>query len=63
MGAEDFAFMLQKKPGSYVWLGNGPSEGGCFLHNARFDFNDDTLATGASYWVRLIERLLPRRGT
>lgn len=60
MGAEDFAFMLQEKPGSYVWLGSGAAEGGCFLHNARFDFNDETLPIGASYWIRLIERLLPK---
>jgi len=53
MGAEDFAFMLREKPGCYVWLGNGLGEGGCMLHNARYDFNDEIIPLGASYWVRL----------
>ncbi len=55
MGAEDFAFMLQEKPGCYVWLGNGPGQGGCMLHNPHYDFNDDILTVGASYWARLVE--------
>ena len=58
MGAEDFAFMLQAKPGCYVWLGNGMGEGGCMLHNPHYDFNDEVLPIGASYWVRLAEHLL-----
>ena len=58
MGAEDFAFMLQQKPGCYVWIGNGPEQGGCMLHNPHYDFNDDILALGASYWVRLTESML-----
>ncbi len=58
MGAEDFAFMLQKKPGCYVWLGNGMGEGGCMLHNANYDFNDDILPTGANYWITLVETAL-----
>ena len=58
MGAEDFAYFLERKPGCYVWIGNGPGEGGCTLHNPRYDFNDDVLALGASYWVRLAERFL-----
>ena len=58
MGAEDFAFMLQRRPGCYVWLGNGVGDGGCMLHNPRYDFNDDVLAVGAQYWVTLAERLL-----
>ncbi len=61
MGAEDFAFMLQARPGSYVWLGNGNGEGGCFLHNPRYDFNDAILTVGASYWARLVEMELPTR--
>jgi amidohydrolase len=60
MGAEDFAYMLQAKPGCYVWLGNGMGEGGCMLHNPLYDFNDDVLPIGATYWVRLVEHLLPR---
>ncbi|HEY9079617.1 M20 aminoacylase family protein [Magnetovibrio sp.] len=59
MGAEDFAYMLNERPGCYVWLGNGPGTGGCMLHNPKYDFNDEALAIGASYWVRLVENLLP----
>lgn len=58
MGSEDFAFMLQEKPGCYVWLGNGSSDGGCLLHNPHYDFNDKILTVGASYWVKLVERVL-----
>jgi len=58
MGAEDFAFMLKEKPGCYVWIGNGLAEGGCMLHNPRYDFNVELLTLGASYWVRLVESLL-----
>jgi hippurate hydrolase len=58
MGAEDFAFMLQKRPGAYAWIGNGPGDGGCILHNPHYDFNDDILPLGASYWVRLVEHIL-----
>ncbi len=60
MGAEDFAFMLQAKPGCYVWIGNGPGEGGCLLHNPRYDFNDEILPIGASYWAALVEQELAR---
>ncbi|HJW04035.1 MAG TPA: M20 aminoacylase family protein [Azospira sp.] len=62
MGAEDFAYMLQEKPGCYVWLGNGPGTGGCTLHNPHYDFNDEALAVGISYWVKLAETALPRQG-
>ena len=58
MASEDFAFMLNEKPGAYVWLGNGPGEGGCLLHNPSYDFNDDALPVGASYWARLVETRL-----
>ncbi|MGQ0662392.1 MAG: M20 aminoacylase family protein [Pseudomonadota bacterium] len=57
MGAEDFAFMLKAKPGCYVFIGNGASDP---LHNPRYDFNDEILPLGASYWARLIERTLAR---
>jgi len=60
MGAEDFAFMLNEKPGAYMWIGNGPGDGGCMLHNPRYNFNDNILALGASYWAKLAEtRLSP----
>ncbi len=58
MGSEDFSFLLQKKPGCYVRLGNGPAEGGCILHSPHFDFNDEILPIGAAYFVRLAERFL-----
>ncbi len=66
MGAEDFAFMLQEKPGCYVFIGNGEGEhrafghglGPCNLHNPSYDFNDDLLPIGATYWVRLAETFL-----
>jgi amidohydrolase len=66
MGAEDFAYMLQAKPGCYCFIGNGDGahrlvghgEGPCTLHNPSYDFNDDLIALGASYWVRLAERWL-----
>jgi amidohydrolase len=59
MGGEDFAFMLQERPGCFVFIGNGPAEGGCMLHNPRYDFNDAILTLGASYWSRLVEHCLP----
>lgn len=58
MGAEDFSYLLRERPGCYVWIGNGPGEGGCTLHNPHYDFNDDILPLGATYWVRLAERIL-----
>ncbi len=63
MGAEDFAFMLQARPGAYVRLGIGPGLGGCMLHNPGYDFNDAVLATGARYWVTLArQELAPDAG-
>lgn len=67
MGAEDFAFMLQAKPGCYVFIGNGEGShrdgghglGPCNLHNGSYDFNDHLLPIGASYWVKLAEMSLP----
>lgn len=59
MGAEDFAFMLQQKPGCYIWIGNGNSQGNCLLHNPSYDFNDEILPLGAAYWVKLVENELP----
>jgi len=69
MGAEDFAFRLQAKPGCYVFLGNGEGDhraaghglGPCQLHNASYDFNDQLLPIGASYWIKLAETRLPLR--
>jgi len=58
MGAEDFAYFLQRKPGCYVWIGNGAGEGGCTLHNPTYDFNDEIIPTGVAYWVELVRRIL-----
>ena len=59
MGAEDFGWMLKEKPGCYVWIGNGDEPGGCHVHNPNYDFNDEILPLGASYWVSLVEQILP----
>jgi hippurate hydrolase len=61
MGSEDFAFMLQAKPGCYVWLGAGRGPDTPNIHSPQYDFNDDALAIGASYWVTLAEQQLPLR--
>jgi len=60
MGSEDFSYMLQARPGCYVLLGigNGKGIGGCLLHSSRYDFNDEVLPIGASYWVTLVENEL-----
>jgi hippurate hydrolase len=60
MGGEDFSYMLLKRPGAMLWLGNGPGEGGCFLHNTKYDFNDTALPYGVSFFVRLAERFLEK---
>ena len=68
MGAEDFAYMLQEKPGCYVFIGNGDGDhraqghglGPCQLHNPCYDFNDELLPLGSSYWVQLAMRYLSR---
>jgi len=59
MGAEDFAYFLERKPGAYIWIGNGPGEGGCTLHNPNYDFNDEIIPAGVAYWAGLARRLLP----
>lgn len=60
MGAEDFSYMLNERPGTYIWVGQGGSELGCLLHNTRYDFNDEILPLGASYWANLVETVLTR---
>ncbi|MDP3171329.1 MAG: M20 aminoacylase family protein [Polaromonas sp.] len=61
MGAEDFSFMLQVKPGAYLRIGQGAENGvgSCFLHNARYDFNDDILPLGAALHAGLVEQSMP----
>jgi hippurate hydrolase len=58
MGAEDFSFMLQVKPGAYMRIGQG-GEGSCMLHNSRYDFNDDILPLGAALHASLVEQSMP----
>jgi hippurate hydrolase len=58
MGSEDFAFMLQERPGTFLRIGNGVGEDGCMVHNPHYDFNDHNLPIGAAYWTRLVERYL-----
>jgi hippurate hydrolase len=68
MGSEDFAFMLKARPGSYVFIGNGEGShrsaghglGPCMLHNPSYDFNDELIPLGATFWVRLAEKFLAR---
>jgi amidohydrolase len=57
-GSEDFAYMLQEKPGCYILIGGGGEEGTPFCHNPHYDFNDDIIALGASYWVELAKYYL-----
>ena len=59
MGGEDFSYMLQARPGAYVWLGQGGGPSGCFLHNPGYDFNDDVIPLGAGYLASLVEESLP----
>ena len=63
MGSEDFSFLLNALEGAYIWIGNGlvpedSPEGGCMLHNTRYDFNDQILPIGSSYWVELVRSIL-----
>ena len=60
MGGEDFAFMLNAKQGAYLMLGGGKGNNDPLLHHPRYDFNDDILPVGASWWSTLAEQLLPR---
>ena len=60
-GGEDFAFMLEKVPGCYAFIGNGLTQSDEFIHAPRYDFNDDITANGVSYWVALARRELEKR--
>jgi len=59
MGGEDFSYMLQARPGAYVFLGQGGGPGNCYLHNPGYDFNDDVIPLGAGYLAALVEESLP----
>jgi hippurate hydrolase len=56
LGGEDFAYMLEARPGAYIFMGNGDTAG---LHHPAYDFNDEATPHGASYWARLVEKLMP----
>jgi hippurate hydrolase len=56
MGGEDFSYMLEARPGAFIFIGNGDSAG---LHNPAYDFNDEIIPAGSSYWARLVETALP----
>ena len=63
MGSEDFAFLLNASEGAYIWIGNGlvpedSPKGGCMLHNTQYDFNDEILPIGTSYWIQLVKNIL-----
>jgi hippurate hydrolase len=58
-GSEDFSYMLQVRPGAYVWLGHGGGPSGCHLHNPNYDFNDEITPLGAGYLAALVEEALP----
>ncbi|MBR0672047.1 M20 aminoacylase family protein [Neoroseomonas soli] len=62
MGGEDFSFMLNAKDGAYLMLGGGRSEQDANVHHPKYDFNDEILPVGASWWAALAERLMPRQG-
>jgi hippurate hydrolase len=59
MGSEDFAFMLQVRPGAFARLGQGGADAGGFLHSSRYDFNDEVIPLGAGYLALLAERAMP----
>ena len=59
MGGEDFSYMLQERPGAYVFLGQGGGPHNCFLHNPGYDFNDEVIPLGAGYLASLVEQSLP----
>src|SRR5258706_16007676 len=59
MGGEDFSYMLEARPGAFIFVGNGDSPG---LHHPRYNFNDDVIPYGTSYWVRLVETAMAAEG-
>ncbi|MGE0851718.1 MAG: M20 aminoacylase family protein [Hyphomicrobiaceae bacterium] len=56
MGGEDFSFMLEARPGAFIFIGNGNTAG---VHNPKYDFNDEAIPAGISYWARLVETAMP----
>jgi hippurate hydrolase len=60
MGGEDFSYMLNERPGAYLWVGQAGGASACMVHNPRYDFNDEILPVGASLFATLAETRLPR---
>jgi metal-dependent amidase/aminoacylase/carboxypeptidase family protein len=58
MGAEDFSYMLEKRPGAYIFLGNGDTAG---VHHPKYDFNDEAIPYGVSLWAKVVETAMPAR--
>ena len=56
MGGEDFSYLLEKKPGSYIYIGQGDNEHKAHLHTTKYDFNDNLLPLGANFWVNLVKK-------
>ena len=56
MGGEDFSYLLEKKPGSYLYLGQGDKEHSAHLHTTKYDFNDNLLPIGVNFWVDLVQK-------
>jgi len=56
MGGEDFSYMLEERPGAYILMGNGPSAA---LHHPKYNFNDEAIPAGCSYWAELVEHRMP----
>jgi hippurate hydrolase len=57
-GSGDFAFMLERIPGSYLFIGNGNTPGTCMVHNPAYDFNDGNIVVGATFWNKLVSQYL-----
>ena len=55
MGGEDFSYLLEKKPGSYLYIGQGDDKHKAHLHTTKYDFNDNLLPVGVNYWVQLVK--------
>jgi metal-dependent amidase/aminoacylase/carboxypeptidase family protein len=60
MGGEDFSYMLEARPGAFLWIGGGKTDNDPGLHHPEYDFNDDVLTLGSSYWAKLVETRLAK---
>ena len=60
MGGEDFSYMLEARPGAFLWIGGGKTDNDPGLHHPEYDFNDEVLTLGSSYWAKLVETRLAK---